>query len=66
MEEGADVIVTCEILDKARILVGELVHLLAKADTRGVHNGQVVAKGLQEFNRAGFKHSSCEVSHSTL
>jgi hypothetical protein len=56
MEEGADVIVVGEILDEASILVSELVHLLAKTDTSCVHNGEVRSKGLQKFNRAGFKH----------
>jgi hypothetical protein len=57
MEEGADVVVTCKILDQPSILVGELVHLLAKADTSCIDDGEVVAKGVEEFNRAGLKHS---------
>jgi methylmalonyl-CoA mutase cobalamin-binding subunit len=56
MEEGADVIVACKILDEARILVGELRDLLAQADSRSIHDGEVAPKGLQQFHRAGFKH----------
>jgi hypothetical protein len=64
MEEGADVIVTREILDESRILVGELVDLLAKTDACGIDNSEVASKGLQEFDGAGLKHRPSFLVHS--
>jgi hypothetical protein len=57
MEEGADVIVTCEILNETSIFVRELGDLLAEADTSCIDDGKVIAKGVEKFNGAGFKHS---------
>jgi hypothetical protein len=56
MEEGADVVVVCEILDEPRVLLTELGDLLPETDSSCVDNREVVSKRLQEFHRARLEH----------
>jgi hypothetical protein len=49
MEEGADVIMVCEILTQLRILLGELIHVLSQRHTSRIDNCKITSKDLKQL-----------------
>ena len=51
MEKRAHMVVLCQIMDELLITLGQFCGHLVKGDACGIHNGQVIAEGLQEFHK---------------
>ena len=52
MKEGAYVVMLSQVVDELLVARRELMGHLVERYASGIHHGQVIAEGLEEFNKA--------------